>query len=134
MIGVATRPSDEADPSRTQKRVAVSPSGRQVLVDITQNDRLRLIHQLPGRWPDVMKAIERGETLEQIARWARVPTPCHPGCRMVSVRLNPDDPENSPLEQRHDGPPCLRYWTALIYGKFEGDLHEIAMRRARLML
>jgi hypothetical protein len=115
MIGMATRLSDEADPRRTQKRIAVSPSGRRVHIDITGDDRLRLIKSLPGRWPDVMMARERGETLEQIHRWARVPL--------------------TPLEEcrgRCD-PACLRDHIASIYAWLETELHDLASRRARLM-
>lgn len=115
MIGLAMRPSDESDPRRTQKRVAVSGSGRQVLVDISGDDRLRLIKQLPGRWPEVMMARERGETLEQIHRWARVPLTPYEECR-----------------GRCD-PPDLRCHIAAIYSWLETELHDIAMRRARFL-
>jgi hypothetical protein len=115
LIGTATRPSDEADPARTQKRLAVSPTGRQVLVDITSADRLHLIGQLPGRWPEVIKARERGATLEQIHRWATVPlTPeheCHGRC----------------------DPACLRCGIAACYAWLETALHDLAARRARLL-
>jgi hypothetical protein len=127
MIGMATRLSDEADPRRTQKRIAVSPSGRQVLIDITGDDRLRLISMLPGRWPDVVKARERGETLEQIHRWARVPL-CHPHCQFVNVSAAGDVSDSV-----HVGEPCLRYHLAGIYARLETDLHDLASRRARLM-
>jgi hypothetical protein len=115
LVGTATRPSDGADPRRTQKRIAVSPSGRQVHVDITGDDRLRLIKALPGRWPEVVMARERGDTLEQIHRWARVP-------------LNPADECRGRCR-----PPCLRCHVAAIYGWLETELHDLAARRARLM-
>jgi len=115
MIGTATRPSDSADPRNTQKRLAVSPSGRQVYIDITGDDRLRLVMSLPGRWPDVIKARERGETLEQIHRWAKVP-------------LNPA--EECRGECR---PECLRCHVASIYAWLETELNEIAQRRAKLL-
>lgn len=129
MIGMATRPSDGADPRRTQKRIAVSPSGRQVHIDITGDDRLRLIRMLPGRWPDVVMARERGETLEQIHRWAKVPL-CHPNCRFVTVGTGGDDKVS---DEVHVGEPCLRYHLAGIYAALETDLHDLAARRARLM-
>jgi hypothetical protein len=115
LIGTATRPSDEADPRRTQKRVAVSGSGRQVLVDITGDDRLRLIRSLPGRWPEVMMALERGDTLEQVHRWARMTLPslseCHGRC----------------------SEPCLRCYTSELYAWLETELHELAARRGKLL-
>jgi hypothetical protein len=130
MIGLASRPSDGADPRRTQKRVAVSPSGRQVLVDITGDDRLRLIRHLPGRWPEVVMARERGDTLEQIHRWARVPL-CHPDCRFSNSAVTED---GLVLDQSHVGPPCLRVYLAKIYAGLETELHDLAARRARLMV
>jgi hypothetical protein len=115
LIGTATRPSDEADPRRTQKRVAASPSGRQVLVDISGDDRLRLIRELPGRWPEVVMARERGESLESIHRWARVDLPSAIECKGVC------------------DPPCLRCSIAACYAWLEGELHDLAGRRARLL-
>lgn len=129
MIGTAMQLSDEADPRRTQKRVAASPSGRRVHIDITGDDRLRLIRMLPGRWPDVVIARERGETLEQIHRWAKVPL-CHPHCQFATVPIAGDD---SVSDQVHVGEPCLRYYLAGIYARLETDLHDLAARRARLM-
>lgn len=133
MIGTAIRPSDGADPRRTQKRVAVSYTGRQVLVDITGDDRLRLIKALPHRWPEVIMARERGETLEQIARWAHVPPPCRPRCHLKSVKVDPKDP-NSVTDQVHDGPACLSYLVAYVYAELETQLNDIAQRRGRLMV
>jgi hypothetical protein len=133
MIGMATRPSDGADPRRTQKRVAVSFSGRQVLVDISGDDRLRLINQLPGRWPEVMKRRESGESLEQIARWAKVPPPCRPRCHFRRDKVDPFD-KNSVTDMVHDGPECLSFLVSFIYSKLETDLHEIARNRGRLMI
>jgi hypothetical protein len=140
MIGLASRPSDGADPRRTQKRVAVSPSGRQVLIDISGDDRLRLINKLPGRWPDVMKARERGETLEQISRWTKVPPPCRPGCRFKNLATRdgetwvdaPNDPDVV-AERVHDGPECLAFLMSRVYAALETDLHDLANRRARLL-
>lgn len=103
-----------SDPSIPQTRTAVSPSGRQVWVTITQEDRLRLINQLPHRWPEVIKAREKGETLEQIHRWAR-------------VALNPEEECRG-----HCEPPCLRCHMAAIYSWMETELHALAQKRARL--
>jgi len=116
LIGNATAPSDSADPRNTQKRLATTPTGRQCFVDITGDDRLRLIARLPGRWPEVIKARERGETLEQIHRWARVP-------------LNPI---NECRGECH--PPCLRCHVAAIYAWLETELNDLAQRRARLLV
>jgi len=142
MIGLATRPSESADPRRTQKRVANTPSGRQVFVDITGEDRRRLIKMLPGRWPDVVMARERGETLEQISRWAKVPPPCQYGCRFVDVATRdgekwvdaPADRLNLVLERVHVGEECLAFHLGGIYAALETDLHDLAQRRARMMV
>lgn len=115
MIGLATRLSDEADPSRTQRRVAVSPSGRRVYVEISSEDRLRLIRQLPSRWADVIKAREQGETLEQIHRWARIELPPAHECRGECAF------------------PCLRCGIATAYAWLETELHDLASRRAKLL-
>ena len=105
-----------ADPRATQYRLAVSPSGRQVHVPISGDDRLRLVKALPGRWSEVIMARERGETIEQIHRWARVPLTPETECR-----------------GRCD-PPCLRCHIAGIYALLETQLNEIARNRARLMV
>jgi hypothetical protein len=132
LLGLAERPSDGADPRRTQKRVAVSPSGRTVLVDITGDDRLRMLKQfLPGRWADVMIARERGESLDQIARWAKCPPPCNP-CHFKRVLDIPSDP-NGPSTEVHVGDPCLTFYVARIYTWFETALHDLADRRAKLL-
>jgi hypothetical protein len=115
LVGIAERPSDGADPRRTQKRIAVSGSGRQVLVDISGDDRLRLIRRLPGRWSDVIMARERGETLEQIHRWARAALPHALECRGECE------------------PPCLRCGIAACYAWLETELHELARRRGTLL-
>lgn len=142
MIGLATRPSDGADPRRTQKRVAVSGSGRMVTVDISGDDRLRLIKRLPGRWPEVMMARERGETLEQISRWARVPPPCPHGCRFHDVATRdgekwvdaPGDVPDLVSERVHMGPPCLSFLMGYCYNYLETALHDLAANRAKLMV
>jgi hypothetical protein len=141
MIGTASRPSDGADPRRTQKRPAMSPSGA-VVIDITGDDRLRLIKQLPGRWPEVMMARERGETLEQIARWAKVPPPCPNGCQFVNVATRdgehwveaPKEIDNLVIERVHVGPECLAFLLGYVYADLETRLHDLANARARLMI
>lgn len=118
MTYIAAEPKlgDFADPSIPQTRAAVSPSGRQVWVTITQEDRLELINQLPGRWPEVIKARERGQSIEQIHRWAKVPlTPEHE-CRGAC------------------DPPDLRCLMSTCYSWIETELHAIAQNRARLMV
>lgn len=115
LIGTATRPSDGADPRRTQQRLAATPSGRQVLVDISSEDRLRLISELPGRWPEVVKARERGESLESIHRWAR-------------LDLTPEHECRGRCE-----PACLRCGIAACYAWLETALHDLAARRAKLL-
>jgi hypothetical protein len=109
-------PTDLADPRTEQSRFATSPSGRLVRVPITSEDRLRLIKSLPSRWPDVIMARERGETIEQIHRWAHVPLTPEQEC---SGRCDP---------------PCLRCHIASIYAWLETQLHDLAQSRARLMV
>lgn len=143
MIGVASRPSDGADPRKTQLRVAQSPSGRMVTVQITGDDRLKLIKGgLPGRWPDVMMARERGDTWEQICRWAKVPPPCPNGCHFKDVATrNGEKWEDAPggisnlvTERVHDGPECIAFILGYVYAWLETELHELAQRRARFMV
>lgn len=134
LIGTATRPSDAADPRRTQKRVSTSPTGRTVLVDITGDDRLSILRSsLPGRWPDVIMARERGESLEQIARWAKVPPPCNP-CRFRRIPQRDEAGNVIATEELHVGPSCLAFHVSQIYAWLETALHDLADRRARLML
>jgi hypothetical protein len=134
MIGLATRPSDGADPRRTQKRVATTPSGRTVLVDITGDDRLRILKEgLPGRWPELMMARERGCTLEQIARDFKVQPPCDP-CRYKRIPQHNTEGEVIATEEVHDGPPCLAFYMARVYAWWETALHNLADSRARLMV
>ena len=110
---------DFADPRLTQRRIATTPSGRRVDVAITGDERLRLIRSLPGRWPEVIMARERGETIEQIHRWAKVPC----------------NPEYGPHACKgHCDPECLRCYMASIYAWLETQLHDIAANRAKLMV
>lgn len=124
--------SESADPRKPQRRIATTPSGRTVWVEITSDDRLRLIKQLPHRWPEVIMARERGEPLEHIARWAKVPGPCNP-CRLATTKVVESDPF-SPAEQTHVGPACLAFYMGRIYAWLETELHAIAQNRARLMV
>lgn len=133
LVGTATRPSEWADPRRTQKRVSTSPSGRTVLIDISGDDRLMILRQnLPGRWPEVIMARERGESLEQIARWAKVPPPCDP-CHFERIPQRDTAGNVIATEELHVGPPCLAYHVSRIYAWFESALHDLADRRARLL-
>lgn len=107
---------DGADPRGTQKRYATTPSGRGVWVDITGDDRLRLIRMLPSRWPEVVMARERGDTLEQIHRWAKAALLAEGECQGTC------------------DPPCLRCGLAECYKWLETALHDLAASRARLMI
>jgi len=102
-MGRATRLSDEADPRRTQHRIATAPDGHLVAVEITGDDRLKLIKSLPHRWPEVMMARERGDTIEQIHRWA------------------------------HCSEEDLRQGLVDCYAWLETELHDLAARRAKLL-
>jgi len=141
LIGTATLPSESADPRHTQKRVAMTPSGRQVFVDITGDDRLRFIKKLHSRWPEVVMARERGESLESIARWAKVPPPCPYGCRFHDVATRdgeqwvdaPADRDLLVTERVHVGEECLAFYLGRIYAALETDLHDLAQRRAKVM-
>jgi hypothetical protein len=113
---MTTKVNDLADPRVAQSRYATTPSGRLVPVAITGDDRLALIKSLPSRWPEVIMARERGETLEQIHRWAKVP-------------LNPEDEC-----QGRCNPPCLRCHMSSIYAWLETALHDLATSRAKLMV
>jgi hypothetical protein len=62
-----------------------------------------------------MMARERGETLEQIHRWAKIELRPYHEC---IARCDP---------------PCLRDCIASIYAWLETELHDIAMRRAKLL-
>lgn len=133
LLGLAERPSDSADPSRTQKRVATTLTGRTVLIDITSEDRLRVLKQgLPGRWPDVMMARERGESLEWIASHFRVQPPCNP-CRYRRIPQKDEAGEVIATEEVHIGDACLAYYLGRIYAWYETTLHDLADRRARLL-
>jgi hypothetical protein len=112
-----------------------------VLIDITGDDRLRLIKKLPGRWSEVIMARERGDTLEQIARWTRVPPPCQYGCRFHDVATKDgekwvDAPSGIPdlvSERVHVGPECLAFLMGYCYNWLETELHDLANRRARFL-
>ena len=118
-------------PGESQTRHAVSPSGREVWVTVTGDDRLAVIKRLPGRWPEVIKARERGQSLDEIGRWAKVPPPCKPSCRFKET------PSAEGLEvvadMVHLGPECLAWYVADCYRYIETELQDLANRRARLM-
>ena len=123
--------ADTADPRKPQKRYATTPSGRGVWIDVTGDDRLKLIKRLPSRWPEVVMARERGETLEQICRWAHVPPPCQPECRYSDTAASTD---SLVRDRVHLAEPCIREHLAGIYAWFETELHDLASRRAKLMV
>jgi hypothetical protein len=134
MIGLAGRPSDNADPRKTQKRVATTRSGRTVFIDITGDDRLRLLKQhLPGRWPEIMMARERGESLAWIASHYHVQPACNP-CRFQRIPQRDTDGGVVATEEIHIGEPCLSFHMARIYSWFETALHDLADARARLLV
>lgn len=122
-----------ADPRATQKRIATTLSGRQVWIDITGDDRLRAIMQLPSRWPDVIKARERGESLQSIARWAKCPPPCQPECRLTPALRSPSGLVLPDTGGEHMGPDCLAWLVSACYTNIETALADLAVRRGRLM-
>lgn len=99
------------DPRVSQSRLATRPNGEQVWVEITGDDRLGVIKRLPGRWPDVIIARERGDSIEQIHRWAK-------------VQLNEDC-------QGECDPPCLMDHIATCYAWLETELHDLAALKAK---
>lgn len=122
---------DTADPRNLQRRYQTTPSGRGVWIDLTGDDRLKCIRQLPHRWPEVMIARERGETLDQIATWAKVPTPCKPRCGFTKANIVGGVLIDEGGD--HIGPACLAYLVSECYAKLETMLDEIAQKRARLL-
>lgn len=120
-----------ADPRTTQKRLAATPSGRQVWVDISGDDRLRIIKALPSRWPEVLMARERGESLDSIARWVKVPPPCKPRCQLFTPRKSELDVLEP--EEGHVGEPCLAWHVADAYRWVETEIQALASKRARLL-
>lgn len=114
-----------------QRRIATNSRGAQVWVRITPDDRLKVINELEHRWPEIVKAREAGETIEEIHRRLRVqvtltPT-CHPACS--------DAYDAGHLQACHGecDPPCFRDLLAAAYAKVETRLHELARRRGWLM-
>ena len=127
---------EPGDPRNVQKRLAVSPSGRTVWVEVTGDDRLRIVKQLPSRWPEVIMARERGETLERIASWAKVPPPCKPACRIHSPSAISERTGLAVVAENageHVGPACLSYLIAECYNFVENRLNDLVETRARLM-
>ncbi len=104
------------DPRQAQRRLATTPSGREVWVEISGDDRLAIIRALPSRWPEVIMARERGESIEELARKLHVRQPINPDCHGEC------------------DPPCLKDLIADCYSHIETRLHEVAARRAKLMV
>ncbi len=106
-------PDTLVDPRDTQRRLATTPSGRQVWVPITGDDRLRVIKGLPSRWPEVIMARERGESIEELRDKLHIRQPinewCHGEC----------------------DPPCFKDLIADCYAQIETELHALAAMRAR---
>jgi hypothetical protein len=73
-------------------------------VPITGDDRLAVIKALPGRWPEMVMARERGVPFDELAKRAR--------CDVATFR---------------DG-------LASAYTLVETGLHDLAQRRARVMV
>ena len=79
-------------------------------------------------------ARERGETLEQISRWAMVPPPCPNGCRFLNVATRdgesweeaPTGITNLVTERVHVGPECLSFLMGYVYADLETRLHDLA--------
>lgn len=105
-----------ADPRRPQKRIATTAGGREVWVEISGDDRLAEIKRLPHRWPDIIMARERGESLEAIRDKLRVRVPINQHC------------------QGECDPPCFKDLVADCYAILETNLHETARRRGWLMV
>lgn len=104
------------DPRAPQKRLAVTPSGRQVWVDISGDDRLRVVNGLPGRWSEVIRRRESGESIDEIRDKMRIKLPIFEHC------------------QGECDPPCLKDYIADCYSHIETALHDLAAKRARLLV
>lgn len=101
---------------------------------VTGDERLAVINRLPGRWPEVIKARERGQSLDEISRWAKVPPPCKPACRFKEAVEPGSGLEVVTVnEWIHIGPECLAWYVADCYRYIETELQDLANRRARLM-
>lgn len=103
------------DPRITQKRIATTPSGRQVWVDITGDDRLAVIDRLPSRWPEVIKARELGDSIEQIRDRLRIKMWVNDDCRGEC------------------DPPCFKDQISACYAWIETELHDLAKKKATWM-
>jgi hypothetical protein len=104
------------DARNQQSRIATTPSGRQVFVPITSDDRLKVIRRLKSRWPEVIMLREQGYTLEQIRDRLHIRQEIRDNCR--------GDCE----------PPCFKDLVSACYAIIETDLHQIAADRAKLMV
>jgi hypothetical protein len=51
-----------------QTRLVESATGLRVWIQISDGDRIRCIHALPGRWPEMVMRRENGEAIESIWR------------------------------------------------------------------
>lgn len=91
------------DPALPQRRIATTPSGRQVWPEITSADRLTCIDSFPGRWPEILKARESGVPFDKLAG---------------TVHMSREEFSDA---------------LAAAYTILETMLHDVAQRRARLM-
>lgn len=107
---------DPLDPRAPQTRMATTPSGRQVWVELSGDDRLRVIKGLKSRWPEVIMARESGETLEQIRDKLHIRFAINEHCQGTC------------------DPPCFKDLVSACYAAIETELHDIAQKRARLMV
>ena len=132
MTRTVSRPLEEYL-NQDQRRIATNARGQQVWVKITPDDRLRAINKLEHRWPEIVKAREAGESIEEIHRRlvhvrdiGLTPT-CHPACS--------DAYDAGHLQACHGecDPPCFRDLLAAAYAQVETTLHELARRRGWLM-
>lgn len=110
------------DPRAVQRRLAATPSGREVWVEISGDDRLRLIKALPHRWPEVVMARERGESFKAIHDRFASRLSCSHGWTTA----------NGTIEA--DGPCELADHLGGIYAWLETAVHDLARDRAKLMI
>ena len=111
---LATEPS--YDPRKPQKRLATTPAGLQIWIDITGDDRLRVVKALPSRWPEVIMARESGDSIETIRDKLRIKLPINERC------------------EGNCDPECLKCLISACYSMIETALHDLAQQRARLLI
>lgn len=114
-----------------QTRLATNRRGEQKWVKITPDDRLKLINQLPHRWPEIIKARERGESIEGIHTRLRVKWDLEPNCHAECAAAHRHD---NPTCHGECDPPCFRELVADCYSWIETELHALAQRRAEIMI